>query len=233
MLLFISCSKPTENTMDTKLKNSYFAMCYTQQFAKRFSLPESNAIGLSQGLHAIAIEVRPVSKTYDTFIHLYIDSKLDVYSPGMDCNYYFTPKAETFFANKYRDKDTYWGLDFSSKAKKRMLLISQKGVGQSLVVDMFRKEFLPGLNLLSAQVIYLYLDIKHGPSEIFVQKNNAGDYLLDNDNPINPKHPENFYRFKIPEKLHNTIQPYVKHIDSKIRHIEDLGYDFSPEVEFP
>jgi hypothetical protein len=149
MLLFSNCSKATENAMDEKLKNSYFAMCYTPQFAKRFSLPAGKAIELSQGLHAIATEVRPKSNTYDVYIHLYIDSKLDVYSPGVDCNYYYPPKAETFFSKEYSDEDIDWGLASSSRAERRMTLISQKGVGQSLEIKMFRKEFLPGLNLLS------------------------------------------------------------------------------------
>jgi hypothetical protein len=115
-----------------------------------------------------------------------------------------------------------------------MLLISQKGVVQGLDINMFRKEFLPGLNLLStSQVISLFLDKKHGSTELFVQKNNVGDYVLMNDDLVNPKHPENFYRFSIPEKLHDTIQPYLEHIDSKIKYLDDLGYDYSPVVEFP
>jgi hypothetical protein len=41
LLLVYGCPTSSERAMDDKLKNGYFAMCYTSQFAERFSLPGS------------------------------------------------------------------------------------------------------------------------------------------------------------------------------------------------
>jgi hypothetical protein len=220
--------------MDDKLKNSYFAMCYTAEFAERFSLPTAKAMDLSPGLKAIALEVRPAAKFYHTYIHLYLDSDLDIYTPNGECCYYSKPKAESFFPEDYNDKDSKWNIDYLEKAGRRMLFRSQnlnppdKCVVDGLDVDMFRKEFLPKLNLLSTQVNSSFLDIKYAPFAVFVQKNDVGDYLLVNDAYL--KHPENVYVFKIPEKLHHIIQPYLKHIDTKVKYLSE---DSSPVVEFP
>jgi hypothetical protein len=222
--------------MDDKLKNSYFAMCYTAEFAERFSLPVAKAMDLSPGLAAIALEIRPEAKFYHTYIHLYINSKLDIYSPNGECDYFYKPQAESFFKKHYNDKDYKWNFNDIDKAERRMLFRSRnlnppdKCVVEGLGVEMFRREFLPGLNLLSTRVISSFLDIQYAPFAVFVQKNDVGDYLLGDEDPFDLKHPENFYIFKIPEKLHRIIQPYLKHIDTKI---EYLNEDFRPVVEFP
>jgi hypothetical protein len=234
-LLVYGCPTSSERTMDDKLKNGYFAMCYTSQFAERFSLPTSKAMDLSHGLQAIAIEIRP-SKLYQTFIHLYIDSSLEVYSPGGECNYYSKPKAEWFFPKHYNDKDYKWNSNFINKAGMRMLYLSKspdhsiKGLGQSLEFEMFRKEFLPGLSLISTEVISDYLEVGVIPAEVLVQKSNVGNYLLGDEPPGNPKHPDNYYTFKIPEKLHKTIHPYLDHLDTKLKYINESR---DPLVDFP
>jgi hypothetical protein len=237
LMLVYGCPAYSERTMDDKLKNGYFAMCYTSQFADRFSLPTSKAMDLSHGMQAIAIEIRPAAKLYHTFIHLYIDSSLEVYSPGDECNYYRKPKAERFFIKHYNDKDYQWNFNFVEKAGMRMLYLSKspdpsiKGLGQSLEFEIFRKEFLPGLSLISSsRIISDYLDVRAIPAEVLVQKSNVGNYLLGDEPPGNPKHPENYYAFKIPEKLHKTIQPYLEHLDTKLKYIDESR---DPLVDFP
>ena len=231
-----ACTNSSERAMDDKLKNSYFAMCYTLQFAERFSLPTAKAIELSPGLAAIALEVRPDAKSYDTYIHLYLNSDLDIYSPNGECDYYAKPKAESFFPEHYNDKDYKWNGDNIFKANGRMLFRSQnlnppdRCVVDGLDIEMFRREFLPGLNLLSTQVNSSFLDIQYAPFEIFIQKNKVGDYLLGDEDPFNLKHPENLYVFKLPERLHRIIQPYLKHLDTKIKYLSE---DFRPVDEFP
>jgi hypothetical protein len=235
LVLVYGCSTSSERTMDDKLKNGYFAMCYTSQFAERFSLPTSKAMDLSHGLQAIAIEIRP-SMLYQTFIHLYIDSKLEVYSPGGECNYYRKPKAERFFVKHYNDKDSDWNSNLLDKAGMRMLYLSKtpdpslKGLGQSLEFEIFRKEFLPGLSLISTEIVSDFLDARAIPAEVLVQKSNVGNYLLGDEPPGNPQHPENYYTFKIPEKLHATIQPYLEHLDTKLKYISESR---DPLVDFP
>jgi hypothetical protein len=227
--------------MDDKLKNSYFAMCYTAEFAERFSLPAGKAMDLSPGLKAIAIEIRPAAKLYHTYIHLYIDSDLKVYAPNGKCCYYNRPQAEWFFPEDYNNKDRKWYVDFLEKAVRRIRFRSKSPVGVSdiLEVDMFRREFLPGLTLLSTKIHSDYLNIRYGPCEILVQKNDVGDYFLDDDDPDNPKHPENFYVFKLPAKLHRIIQAYLKHIDTKFMNLSiDARVDYLNEfpksaVDFP
>lgn len=236
MLLNFGCSDSAERTMDDKLKNSYFTMCYTSQFANRFSLPAGKAMDLDKGLHAIAIEIRPVSKSYHTFIHLYLDSRLDIYTPGNQCNYYRKPKAEWFFPKQYNDKDIDWNAEFVNKATMRMLYRSRsngdlsEGVGQSLHFDMFRKAFLPNLSLLSTRVNSSLFDMRYAPGDVLVQKNNVGDYLLEYENITNPEHPENYYVFNIPERLFKAIQPYLEHIDTKIEYADSSLY---PIVDYP
>jgi hypothetical protein len=236
LMLVYGCPTSSGRSMDDKLKNGYFAMCYTSQFAERFSLPASKSMELSHGLQAIAIEIRPAGKLYKTFIHLYIDSKLEVYSPGSECNYYSKPKAERFFIKHYNDKDSEWNSNFIDKANMRMVYCSKspdssiRGLGQSLVFALFKREFLPGLSLISTEVICNYLDIRASPGEVLVQKSNVGNYLLGDDHPINPKYPDNYYTFKIPEKLHKTIQPYLEHLDTKLKYIDESR---DPLVDFP
>lgn len=236
LLLVYGCPTSSDRTMDDKLKNGYFAMCYTSQFAERFSLPTSKAMDLSHGLQAIAIEIRPSGKLFQTFIHLYIDSSLKVYSPGGECNYYRKPKAERFFPKRYNDKDSDWNLNFIDKAGMRMLYLSKstnpslKGLGQSLEFEIFRKEFLPGLSLISTEVISDYLEVQASPGEVLVQKSNVVNYLLGDEPPGNPKHPDNYYAFKVPEKLHKTIQSYLEHLDTKLKFI---GESRDSLVDFP
>lgn len=236
LLLVYGCPTSSERTMDDKLKNGYFAMCYTSQFAERFSLPTSKAMDLSHGLQAIAIEIRPAAKLYRTFIHLYIDTKLQVYSPSGECNYYGKPKAEWFFPKHYNDNDSDWNSNFLDKAGMRMLYLSKspdpsiKGLGQSLEFEIFRKEFLPGLSLISSEIISDFLEMRAIPAEVLVQKSNVGNYLLGDEPPGYPKHPENYYTFKIPEKLHKTIQPYLEHLDIKLKYINESR---DPLVDFP
>jgi hypothetical protein len=216
-------------------------MCYTLPFAKRFSLPVGKATELSPGLAAIALEVRPDAKLYKTYIHLYLDSDLDIYAPNGDCNYYNKPQAEWFFPKDYNAKDRKWYIAYLKKAGRRIRFRSQgpAGVLESLEVAMYRREFLPGLTLLSMQINSSSLEIQHGPSEIIVQKNDVGDYLLEYDDPNNPKHPENFYVFKLPEKLHRIIQPYFKHINTKFNNLSNdaglkyLSENSIPAVDFP
>jgi hypothetical protein len=218
-------------------------MCYTAEFAERLSLPIAKAMDLSPGLAAIALEVRPDAKSYHTYIHLYLNSNLDIYSPNGKCDYYHKPQAEWFFPKKYNDKDHKWYVDFLKKAGRRIWFRS-RGVLQSLEVNMFKREFLPGLTLLSTQIDSSSLDIQYGRCEngrceIIVQKNDVGDYLLEYDDPDNPKHPENFYIFKLPAKLHRIIQAYLKHIDTKFMNLSiDARFDYLNEfpksaVDFP
>ncbi len=238
MFMVVGCSKHSENAMDDKLKNSWFAMCYTPEFAKRFSLPLEKAIPLDKGLYAIALEVRPAAKTYHTNIHLYIDSLLDVYTPDSNCSFYERGKPAWFFVKEYNNSSDHdWISKASDKNSRRMMFRSQslnyskKGIGQSLEYQSVRKEFLPGMSLLSMQIISNYLDMRHGPGEIWVQKNNVGNYLLGYEDPGDVKHPENSYVFKVPEKLHTQILPLLKHIDSKI--ISEPANYRDPIVEFP
>lgn len=231
------CSKAPEPTLDDKLKNGYFAMCYTPEFAQRFSLPVSKAMDLSHGLQAIAVEVRPAARLYETYFHLYIDSRLALYSPGGECDYYRKPEAESFFPKHYSDIDYKWNSDFIEKAGRRLLFRSQslnrsnKGVEQTLQIDMFKREFLPGLSLLStSEINSSFIDKQKGPGELLVQKRNVGDYLLEYDRLDSPNTPKNYYVFKIPEKLHKAIQPYLEHIDSKFKYINESR---DPLVEFP
>ncbi len=238
-LTLLGCSKQAENAMDDKLKNSWFAMCYTPEFAKRFSLPLEKAIPLDKGLYAIALEVRPAAGSYHTYIHLYIDNRLDVYTPDSKCNFFERGKPAYFFVKEYNDsRDHDWILNASDKNSRRMMFQSQslhqsdKGVVESLQYQSVRKAFLPGMSLLSMQIGKSYLDMRHGPGEVLVQKNNVGDYLLEYEDSVNPKHPENYYTFNIPEKLQNQVQPFLKHIYTKIIRSEPANYR-DPVVEFP
>ncbi len=238
MFTAFACSKSSENAMDDKLKNSWFAICYTPDFAKRFSLPLEKAIPLDKGLYAIALEVRPAARSYHTYIHLYIDSNLDVYTPDSNCSFYEKGQSEVFFVNEFNDSSDHdWVLKASDKIDRRMMFQSQslhhsdQGIVHSLRYQSVRKAFLPGMSLLSMQIGKSYLDMRHGPGEVLVQKNNVGDYLLEYEDSVNPKHPENYYTFKIPEKLQMQIQPILKHIYTKFK--IELANDHEPWVEFP
>ncbi len=237
VLTLLGCSRHAENAMDDKLKNSWFAMCYTPEFAKRFSLPVEKAIPLSKGLYAIALEVRPAAKTYHTYIHLYIDSRLDIYTPDSRCNFYDKLDAEWFFIQQYNDRDIEWNANIMNKNSRRMMFRSQSlnhsdvGIVHGLEYQSIRKAFLPGMSLLSMRIISNYLDMRHGPGEVWVQKNNVGDYLLGYEDPFDIKHPENSYVFKVPEKLHKQIQPLLNHIDKKFKY--EMTNDHEPWVEVP
>ena len=108
---------------------------------------------------------------------------------------------------------------------------SEKGIVHSLRYQSVRKEFLPGLRLLSMWIGSPYLHMWHGAGEILIQKNDVGDYLLEYEDFVNPKHPENYYVFKIPEKLQSHIQPYLEYISNNVKH--KIDNDFKPFVYFP
>jgi hypothetical protein len=91
---------------------------------------------------------------------------------------------------------------------------------ESLELNRVRKGILPGINLISLNISCDSFDESHAPADIWYQKSGVGDYLLINDNPVNPD-PEKNYRINIPQGLFHQASQNVSAYDDLWKKNED------------
>lgn len=213
----IGCDKlNSANELDNILKSGapYFSILYSKSFASRFSLPLGKAEELSDNLQAISVEINKVNFRYSCDLHFYIDDGMDIYIPEAG-NYYFDiPVAEQFFINGYNDDDQLWNSKNVDKNLMRIrfnsTLYAKYRFTSTLPYSRIHRSFLPGLTLISLNISCDMFERNRYPADIWIQKQNVGDYLVGNDGPGEVKQPQNNHRFPIPIKLIDQIQPFIK-----------------------
>lgn len=195
-----------------------YLFSYNKDFATRFALPEEKAMSLSEGLNAIAIEIRPEIAQIDCFVHLYLDDTVDVYVPNNYQDFSRKEFSENFFIKSYNAEDGKWNFDEMDKSQGHILYrakpSAQGEVDWASTCDMqrFKRNFLPDLSVMSINIPCIFLKF-HGPSEMLVQKAGTGDYNVGIVNPANIRELDKVYRFDIPLKLHSRFAEYQEYID--------------------
>lgn len=248
----MSCSQasnehPPGSVLIKSLKKNvpFYAIAFTPVFADRFSLSKDRALSLSDGLHAVAIEINQTNNKFECGVHLYIDNAVDIYSPHGGNNYSRKTLAEHFFVNDFTEVDKIHNelrLDKSYNKiiyRHRSVSADKKGLVSTLKYQRYEREIYSGMSLLSTGIICSMLDSSYGDAEILVQKNTKNDYLLGHEDPGNLKHPEYNNSFLIPHKLLQLIQPYIDYVGNKQYESFNKGkdnwavYDDDPTVEIP
>jgi hypothetical protein len=217
LVLFSACEKGSDrNSLDEKLQSGepVFVSSFTRDFATRFSLASANVISLSEGLQAIAVEFNRVNSMYSCKLHLYVGAELDVYAPAEGRYFFDGEPSSYFFISKINDQDYSEKikkiLDNNMKIKFLSSESAQYNFTETLSYARVHKSFLTGLTQLSIDTECDLFEQDRYPADIWIQKQNVGDYVLGNDGQGEVGHPENNYRFAIPEKLIQQIQPYVE-----------------------
>ncbi len=241
-LAITACSNPNSGNNEPlvgrlKKDQPYFAISMDSVFAKRFGLPEQQARQLSNGLRAVAVEIRPRNTVYQCFLHLYLDADLAIYTPsGGD----FSDKsmAEMFFVNRYNETDQDWNFDAVASANLRMLFRSKStaqgksGMVSALKFDRVKTNFLPGLTLVSSNVGCDTLDPQYGPAEVRIQKLDMENYLLGDEVPGSLTQPDSSFVFDIPLPLLQHLQSYLDFARrANIQH-RDSDPDLAPPPPF-
>jgi len=70
------------------------------------------------------------------------------------------------------------------------------------------KSFLPRLSIVSLDTNCGIFERERYPANIWIQKQNVGDYLVGNDGPGHMK--QNNHQFPIPMALIEQLQPYIE-----------------------
>lgn len=191
----------------------FFSMQYNTTFARRFSLPETKAVQLSDNLQAIAVEINKVNFQYTCDLHIYVDDQIDIYKPEPGGYYTIKPREEYFFVSEYSDKDYDWNsyVDLNlMRARFDSTLKAKYTFTSTLSYKRLHQSFLPGLTLVTLNTHCAMFVKDRYPANIWIQKQNVGDYLVGNDGPGGVEHPENNHRFPIPLGLIEQIQPYIE-----------------------
>jgi len=218
LFFLFGCDTPQkDNVLDQALVNGkpLFVMAYSKLFAQRFSMAEQNATDLPKNLHAISIEINKINHRYSCALNLYIDDKLDIYSPAAGPYFYEKPLAEYYFVKAYNDADQAQNsrqLDTNLMHilfRSSSLDNSDKGLSSTLGYRRVHRSYLPGISLYTLNTECLLFERQNYPADIWMQKQQVDDYLLGNDDPGNPAFRQNSYRFPIPLSLINDIQPYI------------------------
>lgn len=218
-----------------------YLLSYNTDFAARFALPKQKAIALSEGLHAIAIEIRPQISQIDCFVHLYFDDTVDVYVPNSNNDFSEKEFSENFFVENYNSTDAKWNSAEMDKSQGHVLYTTKSAIegksGWASTCDMqrFKRDFLPGLNVMSINTGCATLGFEYGPAEIVVQRAGTSDYTVGIENPVNLQQNDKIYRFDIPEKLHSHFSKYLDYIGNfNMAETSSIGtYDKLPNYEIP
>lgn len=206
------------NILDQKLESGapFFSIIYSQEFAKRFSLDRQKAIELPEYFKAIAVEINKEHGIYTCNLHLYIDNTLDVYYPVDGAFFSHITNLEQFFISSYNDLDQSWNSRNIERNSMRIKFLSSKEVNprfkftRTLSYTRIHKSFLPGLSVVSLNTHCGLFNQIYYPANIWIQKQNVGDYLVGNDGGEEVLHKDNNQRFPIPMELIDQIQPYIE-----------------------
>jgi len=217
LLNLTACDYFTQNNVLDKALDSgqpYFSIVYNHAFAKRFSLDENNASVLSDNLQAMAVEINKVNNEYTCELHLYVDDKLDIYMPESGDYYYHKPWSEIFFVRDYNEIDfnitsyvwlNHMRMRFDARVE------AEYQFTRTLSYNRVHHSFLPGLTIVTLNTHCKIFNETYYPADIWIQKQNVGDYLVGNDEYITDgiKHKNNNQRFPIPMALIEQIKPYI------------------------
>jgi len=254
MLLFMvaGCSQqsgtqlqgPLANTVlvgELKRVSPLFVMSYNQDFAQRFKLPGERAKTLSNGLDAIAVEIRPRTAQIDCLLHLYLNHQVNVYVPDNDPDFSAKTQAEYFFVSDYSEQDRNYNVNEVDKSLTRIVYRSKsvakggKGWVDTPQILRYKSDFLPGLSLLSIDIGCSNLDPQYAPAEIIVQKAGTEAFKVGLEDLTRIKNNDLVYYFDIPVELHKHLKKYIN-IAAQFNTAAEssLGSDKKlPNVEFP
>lgn len=212
----VSCSK---GGFKGEIVTPHYSIFYSEEFAKRFSLPVEKAVTLSNThLKAIAISIREIDKEYKCGVHLYYDDTIKLYSANDQSTFYSKSLQEWVFVNDMSDEDFQYNDDLFSRNGAQMLYRSKAvktkkgGIYSSIGYSSYKEHFFPNLNTASLDVGCHLLTVRYGDAEIWIQKAGLGNYRLVDEDPMNIKQKENNYRFDVPVELLKTVAPQIDKI---------------------
>lgn len=217
MFSLAACDKfAATNLLDKALTSGepLFSIRYTRPFAQRFTLPENKAVTLSENLQAIAVEINKINNRYTCELHLYVEDNLDIYKPGSGDYFFDAIMSEVFFIDEISDEDYAWNvkniLVNKMRARFDSTLQANYTFTSTLSYNRLHSSFLPGLTLVTLNTECYMFERDRYPANIWIQKQNVGDYLVGNDGPGGVKQTDKNHRFPIPIDLIDEIQPYIK-----------------------
>jgi hypothetical protein len=224
-----------ENAIRQKLQRPYFAMSYGPEFARRFSLPMDRAVKLSEGMFAIAFEIKPCFNDYEELVHLFLDDRLRIDYP-QDCgDFNEKSMAEHFVIKEYTERDFRYHMELITKSFMKIIVRGvsldngEQGFISSLAYTSVKRNVFPGITLASMTgLISESLDSKYGRAEILLQKEGVGDYVLIYDREINSNF-DKIHRFEIPENLQKHIHGYLDFI--AVEYIRNKPGFPEPDIE--
>lgn len=217
-LLIKGCSSgESQDILSLAVKdgNSHFEVSYDREFANRFSLPSDKIVSLPKGLKAVAAEIAQVNNRYQCKIHYYSDEQLEFYTPAEGSYYSSKHPSEYFFVGSYNQQDQKLNLQQLTQNRLRVLFrstslnTSENGIIFTADYDRIHKNFLPGLTVSSVNLICSNLEQQYHPAEIWIQRKDADNYVLGEDD-LNQPAPSKNYRLPVPEQIIKNLQPYVK-----------------------
>jgi hypothetical protein len=217
--MVVACDRRRDsNILTEKLLSGepYFSIVYTSPFASRFNLPVSGGVNLSDYLPAVSVEINDVNGFFVCDLHLYIDSKADIFMPTEGKYFSEKKESEQFYIFNYNEKDQEWNSRILDNNSMRLRFESSENVNpenrfvKTLRYKRVHQEFLPGLSLVTIGTDCDIFENKYYPADIWIQKNSTEGYLVGNDQFGSDKQRDKNYRFEIPEKLIEQIKPYIE-----------------------
>ncbi len=206
---------------ESVLVTPHYSIFYSEDFARRFSLPAEKAVDLNNAhLKAVAIGIEKINRRYECNIHFYYDDGIKLYSPNGLNTYAGKSYSESFFIRNSNDVDYQYNFKNFSKnsspALFRSTFISDTGTGLVATIgySRYKEQILPHLNMASLAVPCMSLDVKNGAAEVLIKKTGIEGYEFAQEDPLNIKHPENNYRFDVPLALLQSVSAMIDRINA-------------------
>ncbi len=206
---------------ESVLVTPHYSIFYSEDFARRFSLPVEKAVDLNNAhLKAVVIGIEKINRNYECNIYFYYDDAIKLYSPNGHSVFFKSRYNDGFFAKEYNELDFNFNFENVSNNispalfRSKSLVIMEAGRVSTIGYSIYKEHVLPNLNLASLDVPCINLNVRHGEAEVWVKKNKVENYEFSQEDPLNIKHPENSYRFDIPLALLKSVQPMIDRINA-------------------
>ncbi len=206
---------------ESVLVTPHYSIFYSEDFARRFSLPVEKAVGLNNAhLKAVAIGIDNINRDYECNIHFYYDDAIKLYSPNNKSVFFHKTYAEWFFVKQANDLDLQFNYKNTSNNtspalfRSKSAAITQTGTAATIGYSRYKEQIFLNLNLVALDIDCHFLDSRHGGAEVWIKKMGVENYELVQENPLNIKRKENNYRFDVPLALLQTVKPMIDRINA-------------------
>ena len=206
---------------ESVLVTPHYSIFYSEDFARRFSLPVEKAVDLNNAhLKAVAIGIEKINRNYECNIYFYYDDAIKLYSPNGHSVFLKTSYKDGFFAKNYNELDFQFNYKNVSNNlspalfRSKSAAITQTGTAATVGYSRYKEQIFLNLNLVTIDIGCYFLDSRHGNAEVWIKKSGIENYELVQEDPINIKHKENNYRFDVPLALLQTVKPMIDRINA-------------------